>query len=314
MLKEILNEYGKAREPIFFAIDFNLEKFYIERLESLENIYFDIDGFTNFKNFKNIESIELQKEVISFDEYRVKFYRVIEEIKRGNSYLLNLTAKSKIEVNKSLFEIFSYSKAKFRLFCKDEFICFSPERFVKIENDTIYTYPMKGTIDSKVENAKERILNDEKELAEHVMVVDLLRNDLGIVGRDINVDRFRYIDKIRAGNKELLQVSSQISAKVPSWQDRLGDTLLAMLPAGSITGTPKKKTIEIIKDIEKFDRGFFTGVFGYFDGNKLDSSVMIRFIEKKGNSLFYKSGGGVTIDSNPYNEYRELIDKIYIPT
>jgi para-aminobenzoate synthetase component 1 len=157
-------------------------------------------------------------------------------------------------------------------------------------------------------------LADEKEMAEHVMIVDLMRNDLGMVGTSVQVEKFRYVEKIKAGDKELLQVSSKITATLPkNWHMTLGDLLQRLLPAGSITGTPKKSTVTIIENIENYERDFYTGVFGLFDGKNLYSAVMIRFIEKKKNKLFYKSGGGITIDSDAKLEYEELIDKIYLP-
>jgi para-aminobenzoate synthetase component 1 len=173
---------------------------------------------------------------------------------------------------------------------------------------------MKGTIEASILNAKDKILANEKEMAEHVMIVDLMRNDLGMVAKNIKVEKFRYIDKIRAGESELLQVSSKITAKLPTnWRDNLGDTLQTLLPAGSITGTPKRSSVEIIDSIEDYDRGFYTGIFGIFDGENLYSAVMIRFIEKEDRALYYKSGGGITIDSDAQSEYFELIDKIYLP-
>jgi len=112
----------------------------------------------------------------------------------------------------------------------------------------------------------------------------------------------------------LLQVSSQISGQLEShWQARLGDIFTQLLPAGSISGTPKKRTLEIIQQLEGYKRGFFTGIFGYFDGENLDSAVMIRFIEQQDGKFFYKSGGGLTIDSEMHQEYQEMLAKIYIP-
>ncbi len=239
---------------------------------------------------------------------------VLEEIRSGNTYLLNLTFKTPIQSSLTLKEIFTYARAKFKLYFKGEVICFSPERFIEIEDNTIAAYPMKGTIDANLPHAKETILKDEKEKAEHVMIVDLMRNDLGIVASDIQVEKFRYVEKIKAGEKELLQVSSKITAQLPEdWEDTLGTVLSQLLPAGSISGTPKKSTVNIIKKVEDFDRGFYTGVFGIFDGHSLRSSVMIRFIEKENDTFYYKSGGGITIDSDAKSEYEELIDKIYLP-
>jgi para-aminobenzoate synthetase component 1 len=173
---------------------------------------------------------------------------------------------------------------------------------------------MKGTIEATIPNAEKKILNDKKEMAEHVMVVDLLRNDLSMVSKKVRVEKFRYIEKIKAGERELLQVSSKIKGELePLWQDNLGDILTTMLPAGSITGAPKKSTTEIIKKTEGYERGFFSGVFGVFDGESLDSAVMIRFIEKTDDGLVYKSGGGITIDSICESEYLEMCEKVYVP-
>jgi len=173
---------------------------------------------------------------------------------------------------------------------------------------------MKGTIDASIEDAEYKILHNEKEMAEHTMVVDLLRNDLSIVAKDVRVEKFRYVQKIDSGKKELLQVSSHISGKVGNnWHEKIGDILSSLLPAGSISGTPKKSTLEIIKDTEEYDRGFFSGIFGVYDGESFDSGVMIRFIEKTNNGYVYKSGGGITLDSDALLEYNELLDKVYFP-
>jgi para-aminobenzoate synthetase component I len=150
-------------------------------------------------------------------------------------------------------------------------------------------------------------------MAEHIMIVDLLRNDLGMVARDIKVERFRYIDKIVAGDRKLLQVSSEITGRLEdNWQSRLGDIIATLLPAGSISGTPKHSTVQIIEDVEKYDRGYFTGIFGIFDGQSLDTGVMIRYVENIDGTLIYKSGGGITLDSDPTAEYQEMIDKVYL--
>jgi para-aminobenzoate synthetase component 1 len=318
LLKDKLNSLGKRREKFYFIFDFNLTKTFIFKKNKLpKGIKISLDN--NLSNKQN-SSIMLDYKAQNFINYKEKFYRVINEIKNGNTYLLNLTSKTKILNNLSLHDIYNSSNARFKILFDDNqfydksFVSFSPERFIKIEDNKIFTYPMKGTIDSNIKNAKEIILDDKKELAEHVMVVDLLRNDLGIIANSVNVDKFRYIDLVHTNKNSLYQISSQISAKLEnSWQDRVGDILVSILPAGSITGTPKKKTVEIIEDIEDYDREFFTGVFGYFDGNSLDSAVMIRFIEKDLNgNLFYKSGGGITIDSDVNKEYQEMLDKIYL--
>ncbi len=315
-LKKRLNKFGEEKKPFLFVISYDLSKFYIQSLDKLPK---DIKYEINFKETSQTKHItKLEKYPLSFEEYKKKFDFIQKHIRKGNSYLLNLSAKTKIKTSYSLDEIYEKSHAKFKLRYKnknDNFVCFSPERFIKIENNKICTYPMKGTIDTKVPNAKEKILANEKEMAEHTMVVDLLRNDLGIVANKIKVEKFRYIDKINAGEKELLQVSSKISGVLEeNWHKNIGDILTSILPAGSITGTPKKKTIEILEDIENYDRDFYTGIFGVYDGKSLDSAVMIRFIEQDIKAeKYYKSGGGITYDSDVLKEYQEIIDKIYLP-
>ena len=312
---EAINTLGKSRTPFLFIISYDQTKLFVESLDKLdEEIFYKLEDWRNYPVKKQSDSYTFSKAPVNFSSYQKSLHKILEEIRSGNTYLLNLTFSTPIESSHSLKEMFSYARAKFKLYFKDEFICFSPERFVEIQDNTIATYPMKGTIDANLPKAKETILNDEKEMAEHVMIVDLMRNDLGIIGKDIQVERFRYVEKIKAGEKELLQVSSKITAQLPStWRDTLGTLLSQILPAGSISGTPKKSTVDIINQVEDFDRGFYTGVFGIFDGSSLRSAVMIRFIEKEAGQLYYKSGGGITIDSHARSEYQELIDKIYLP-
>ena len=314
-----ITELAKKREPFLFVLSYDLKERFVQPLKKLDDdIFFKIGHQRNYPKQPIKNSIKkayyLKKYPLDFKLYKNSLDKVLEEIRSGNTYLLNLTFKTPIETNLSLKEIFTYAKAKYKLYFKDQFICFSPEKFIEIEGDTIATYPMKGTIEASIPNAKEKILANEKEMAEHVMIVDLMRNDLGMVAKKIKVEEFRYVEKIVAGEKELLQVSSKITAQLPhNWRENLGELLKTLLPAGSITGTPKRSTVNIINSIENYNRKFYTGVFGIFDGENLYSAVMIRFIEKEKGKLYYKSGGGITIDSNAKSEYEELIDKIYLP-
>jgi para-aminobenzoate synthetase component I len=309
---EKINAFAKAKIPFLFLTDFKGKRVEVFPLESLEefDIEFKIDHNATYKQHPHF----LQKFPVSFESYLAKFNEIIENIKAGNTYIFNLTQPTKIETTLSLNEIYTLANADYKLRFKDQFVCFSPEKFIQIKNNTIATFPMKGTIDAAIPYARETILANEKEMAEHIMIVDLLRNDLSIVATDVKVERFRYVDEINAGDKKLLQVSSHISGQLKeNWQEHLGDILQALLPAGSISGTPKKSTVELIEKIEGYDREFFSGVFGVFDGESLDSGVMIRFIEKKDEGYLYKSGGGITIESDPKAEYKEMCDKIYLP-
>lgn len=306
---------AKQRTPFLFISSFDGEKIFAQPLDGLDDdIFYKLENWRNYPVQKRTKDFTFSKFPVDFNTYKKALGEVLEEIRSGNTYLLNLTFRTPVETNLTLKEVFTYAKAKFKLYFKDEFICFSPERFVEIKENIIATYPMKGTIDAHLLDAEETILADQKEMAEHVMIVDLMRNDLGIIGSDVKVEKFRYVEKIKAGKKELLQVSSKITATLPTdWKDNLGTLLSQILPAGSISGTPKKSTVNIIKHVENFERGFYTGVFGVFDGDSFRSGVMIRFIEKYNGKFFYKSGGGITIDSDAKSEYEELIDKIYLP-
>jgi para-aminobenzoate synthetase component I len=312
-----LNEWGRNRVPFLFAIDFEMLKPQVWRLDQIDakaiQFYFNGKG-NGLLQTKPMQVHEWSVQPIPFTAFKQKFDKVMEHLNRGDSYVINLTVKSPVQSAINLQSLFTHAKAKYKLWLRKEFLCFSPETFIQIENGVIKTFPMKGTIDAAIAEAESKITSDEKEMAEHVTVVDLLRNDLGLVASQVNVQRFRYIDEIKTRNKSILQVSSEITGQLPSdYHAHLGDILIPLLPAGSISGAPKQKTIQIIQAVEQEPRGYYTGVAGYFDGVRLDSCVMIRFIEQVGNQFFYRSGAGITSQSIVEKEYQEIVDKIYVP-
>jgi para-aminobenzoate synthetase component I len=237
----------------------------------------------------------------------------MDRLSYGDSFLTNLTIKTEVEIDCTLQELFYRSYAKYKLWLKDQFLFFSPEIFIRIENGKISSFPMKGTINAGIPGAQQVILSDTKELAEHVTMVDLIRNDLSQVASKVQVKRFRYIDEIKTTESNLLQVSSEVTGDLETdYQQHIGDIIISLLPAGSITGAPKAKTIEIIKSAEDGKRGYYSGVMGYFDGTNLDSCVMIRFIEQQEQQLYFRSGGGITTQSILESEYQEAISKVYV--
>lgn len=311
-----LNHWGQEKVPFLFVVDFEMEQPQAWKIgEVPQEVLFFVNGFGNAGSspYGNL-SLPLHKTPIALKEYETKFAFVQHKIRLGDSYLTNLTIKTKIEIDASLEKLFAVSQANYKLCWKNKFLVFSPETFVQIQEGKIFSFPMKGTIDATVPNAAQKILGDAKELSEHVTIVDLIRNDLSAVATDVRVNRFRFISEIRNRQKNLLQVSSEIVGTLPSdYRSRLGTILTALLPAGSISGAPKKKTLEIIAEAEGEKRNFYTGVFGYFDGRNLDSAVMIRFIEQDGKNFYYRSGGGITAQSELEKEYQEALDKIYVP-
>ena len=145
-------------------------------------------------------------------------------------------------------------------------------------------------------------------------IVDLIRNDLNRVAEQVDVRRFRYIDRLQVSRGEILQVSSEVTGRLTgNYYSRLGEVIFGMLPAGSVSGAPKPSTLHIISCAEGGRRGFYTGVFGYFDGKRLDSAVMIRYIEECDGQYYFRSGGGITINSDCRAEYEEVLAKVYLP-
>lgn len=315
---ERMNMWGKKRKPFFFAIDYEMTRAIVLPFGEVKSdiILYTIAGVTNVppRRCASQKMSFFRKYPIEFDMYRRAFQHVYHHLQEGNTYLVNLTFPTRVELDVTLRDLFFIGSAQFQLWIDGICTVFSPERFVQIQRGVISTFPMKGTIDAQIPNAESILLNDEKEAAEHATTVDLLRNDLSVVARDVRVERYRYVTRIRTNQKELLQVSSHISGILPTnYCEHLGTILTSLLPAGSICGAPKKKTLEIIRECEQQPRGFYTGVFGYFDGENLDSAVMIRYFEQRDDGVYYRSGGGITVYSDVEKEYNELIDKVYVP-
>lgn len=314
---EVMDELSVAKTPFFFFTDFLKNKMMMLTDQELQHPDVLID-FPNFNNKKtqpsNHEKLNLSYQAEPLDEFAIGYNIVQNHLKKGNSYLVNYTRKTPIDINYSLEEVFYQSKAKYKACIKNRFVFFSPETFIEIKAGKISTHPMKGTIDANIPNAEILLRENKKEKAEHYTVVDLLRNDLSIVADNVTVDHFQRIDFIKTHRKDLLGMSSEISGNLrPQFQNRIGTILDRLLPAGSILGAPKVKTLDIILEAEQYHRGYYTGVAGYFDGENLDSCVMIRFIEKEDNQYFFKSGGGITHQSHILDEYEEMKNKIYAP-
>ena len=371
-----INQLASQDEPFLFVINYQGDKAFIRLLSDInpEECLFDFEGRGNLSHAwketlkeetseketwkKETLKKETLKEEISettwqiepplYEDYERSFNIVKSNIMAGNSYLTNLTCRVPVSCNLSLEEIFHRAKGKYKLLLRRKrnltpFVCFSPETFVRIKGGRIYSYPMKGTLDASLPNAEKLLMEDRKEAAEHATIVDLIRNDLSRVAENVRVDKYRYIDVLHTNKGNILQTSSEISGRLPEdYRQHLGEILDAQLPAGSITGAPKDKTMQIIQEAEGYDRGFYTGIMGIYDQGELNSAVMIRFIEeetspvdfetdgeknfkakegkasegkepKASRKLYFKAGGGITSKSDCQREYEEVIQKIYLP-
>lgn len=372
-----INRLASQDEPFLFVINYQGDKAFIRQLSDInpEECLFDFEGRGNFSdemknNSEKIAEISWQIAPPLYEDYERSFDIVKNNIMAGNSYLTNLTCKVPVNCNLSLEDIFNQAKGKYKLLLRrkryqaedkaqqkeeeaqnkadkkeenieeisNPFVCFSPETFVRIKNGRIYSYPMKGTLDASLPDAEKQLMEDRKEAAEHATIVDLIRNDLSRVAENVRVDKYRYIDVLHTNKGDILQTSSEISGSLPEdYRQHLGKILDTQLPAGSITGAPKDKTMQIIHEAEGYDRGFYTGIMGIYDQGELNSAVMIRFIEeenspvdfeadgeknfkanegkepKESRELYFKAGGGITSKSDCRREYEEVIQKIYLP-
>lgn len=312
-----MNQLGRDQVPFLFILDFDCQA---PKVIPLADI--DPNQLTySFPKRSNAPFVSFIAESPDFDfkppkksEFQLAFAKIQNELQAGNTYLTNLCFKMPIQSSWNLSTIFAQASAKYKMILRDQFVFFSPETFVTIQDGIIATFPMKGTIDATVPNAPQVLLDDAKEDAEHATIVDLMRNELNRVAKKVKLKRYKYLDRVKTNRGAIWQMSSEIQGVLPaSYPASIGDIITSLMPAGSISGAPKKKTIEIIHDTENEKRGYYTGVAGIFDGKNLDSTVMIRFVEQQNGQLYYRSGGGITAQSNIQKEYDELLKKVYLP-
>ena len=322
-----INQFALQDNPFLFVIDYLGMEAYIHRLADINpnECLYDFEGISNVREglMASEAAPQLrhwQVDAPRYEDYKRGFDTVKANILAGNSYLTNLTCQAPVSCNLSLRDIFLQAKGKYKLLLHTpnsrhgHFVCFSPETFVKIKDGRIYSYPMKGTLDAAVPDAERILMEDKKEAAEHATIVDLIRNDLSRIATQVRVDRYRYIDVLHTNQGDILQTSSEVSGRLPDdYRDHLGNILNAQLPAGSITGAPKPKTVEIIHEAETYERGFYTGIMGIYAHGELNSAVMIRFIEETDTGWLFKAGGGITSQSDCRREYEEVIQKMYLP-
>jgi anthranilate synthase component 1 len=188
----------------------------------------------------------------------------------------------------------------------------SPETLVKLENGRLFTYPLAGTRPRGKDDEEDRkleteLLADEKERAEHNMLVDLGRNDIGKISKigTVQVEKYMSIERY----SHVMHIGSTVGGDIRDDKDAL-DAVDAILPAGTLSGAPKLRACEIINELENNKRGIYGGAIGYisFTGN-LDTCIAIRLAFSKNGKVFVRSGAGIVADSVPEKEYRECIQK-----
>ena len=188
----------------------------------------------------------------------------------------------------------------------------SPETLVKLEDGILHTYPLagtrpRGTTREEDLQLEQELLRDEKEKAEHNMLVDLGRNDLGKISRfgSVQVESYMNIERY----SHVMHIGSTVRGEILEEKSAF-DALDAVLPAGTLSGAPKIRAMEIINELENCKRGIYGGAVGYIDfSGNLDTAIGIRLAYKKKNKVFVRSGAGIVADSVPKKEYQECINK-----
>ena len=255
----------------------------------------------------------------SKEQYCNMVVKAKEYIKEGDIFQVVLSNKIEAEIEGSILDAYRVLRSTnpspymFYFYSNDiEISGASPETLVKLENNKLYTFPLAGTRkrgkdeEEDLELEKE-LLADEKELAEHNMLVDLGRNDIGKISEinSVKVDKYMSIEKF----SHVMHIGATVSGTLRSDKDAL-DAIDSILPAGTLSGAPKLRACEIINELEGNKRGIYGGAIGYIDftGN-LDMCISIRLAFAKNGKVFVRSGAGIVADSVPENEYEECINK-----
>ncbi|MGI6032960.1 MAG: anthranilate synthase component I family protein [Coriobacteriales bacterium] len=245
--------------------------------------------------------------------------RAKDHIREGDIFQVVLSNRLDADFEGSLLDTYRVLRAKnpspyMFYFSSDaiEIAGASPETLVKLEDGILHTFPLAGTRPrgkTPAEDArlKEGLLADEKELAEHNMLVDLGRNDIGRVSKfnSVKVERYHQILKF----SHVMHIGSTVRGEIRDDCDAL-DAIASVLPAGTLSGAPKIRAAQIINDLEDCKRGIYGGAIGYIDlAGNMDTCIAIRLAFKKGGRVFVRSGAGIVADSVPENEHRECINK-----
>ena len=287
----------------------------VDKIERLEELIFN-------GSKAEIEPLRLTsdfKALFTKEQYCNMVKKAKDYIKEGDIFQVVLANRLKAKATGSLFDSYrvlrTTNPSPYMFYFSSpsqEIAGASPETLVKMEDGNLYTYPLAGTRrrghdENEDQKLEKELLADPKELAEHNMLVDLGRNDLGRVAKFNSVKVEKYLEILKFSH--VMHIGSTVVAKALENKDAI-DVIGAMLPAGTLSGAPKIRACQIINELEKSRRGIYGGAIGYIDftGN-LDTCIAIRIAYKKGENVYVCSGAGIVHDSIPVNEYRECLNK-----
>ena len=259
------------------------------------------------------------KALFTKEEYCRMVGRAKDHIKEGDIFQVVLSNRFEADFEGGLFDAYrvlrTINPSPYMFYFGGsnlEIAGASPETLVKLYNGRLFTFPLAGTrprgaSDEEDQALERELLADEKELAEHNMLVDLGRNDLGKISKFGTVTVDNYLSILRFSH--VMHIGSTVSGEIREGLSGL-DAINAVLPAGTLSGAPKIRAMQIINEREGNKRGIYGGAIGYLDftGN-MDTCIAIRIVYKRNNKIFIRSGAGIVADSNPESEYRECLNK-----
>lgn len=290
-------------------------------VNSSKNVNFPLIHFHAFKEktslspgSKPAESFTLTnfQRDLSYQEYLDAYNIVQKHLRRGDTYQVNLSLRESFNGPKDSFSLYNSLKQSQRvpyaayISLKDfDLLSFSPELFLKKEGNSLYSLPMKGTSEVSSSSSNIDLKNDPKSISENTMIVDLIRNDLSLIAKrgTVAADRLCVLEEYETLNQMISEVRCELEDNVSIFE-----IFKALFPCGSITGAPKKSTMEIIDKVERSERGIYTGAIGYIEPNgDFQFNVAIRTLvaDKKGKYI-YGLGSGVLADSDPIAEHKEI--------
>lgn len=317
---EIIQAEGDLKQA-FAKIDKLRQQYYLLGYITYDfkKLYFEVfDKFAEYKPQTPKQLGTIIKPLISKETYIKAINKIKEYIANGVTYEVNYTYPIDVRTNLDgidLYEaILPKQKTPYNAFIqtpKLNLLSFSPELFFKIQGRKIFTKPMKGTIPRGInpregEAQKDFLYNDIKNRAENIMIVDLLRNDLGRISKAGSVEVTKLFDI--ETHPTLFQMTSEIQSELED-NITLYDIFSAIFPCGSITGAPKVATMRVINELESFNRNIYCGAIGFLSPDECEFSVPIRILYGKNYCYTYHTGGAVVWDSDEENEWDETVTK-----
>ncbi|MFI3116012.1 MAG: anthranilate synthase component I [Clostridia bacterium] len=321
MLFDKIIAFDNYKQKVILIVNAKTENFE-QSYENAKNTLLEMKELITNGEYQEEKPLKLKsdiKQLFSKEEYCKMVEKAKKYIYEGDIFQVVLSNRLEAKIEGSLLDTYRVLRTSnpspyMFYFSSDdvEIAGASPETLVKLENTKLHTFPLAGT---KPRGATEEedlayeqeLLNDEKEIAEHNMLVDLGRNDIGRISKigTVNVEKYMQIERY----SHVMHIGSTVTGEISEDKDAL-DAVDAILPAGTLSGAPKIRACEIIRELEDNKRGIYGGAIGYIDfSGNLDTCIAIRLAFSKNGKVFVRSGAGIVADSVDISEYQECINK-----